>query len=70
VLAVYIGATLNALMRRHGDQGAGSGGKAEARRKAAKFVVVVVVFGGLALFLDEALREQAAWLLRELGVEL
>jgi phosphatidylinositol glycan class T len=69
VLAVYIGATLNALMRRHGEK-AGGGGKAEARRKALKFVVVVALFSGLALYLDEALREQAQGLLRELGLEL
>jgi hypothetical protein len=64
VLAVYIGATLNALLRRPGEElrlaAKGGGGRAAARKRAAKVVAVVLLFGGLALYVDEELREQLA----------
>ena len=73
VLAVYIGAALNALLKRPGqelrDARDARAGAAAARRKAAKVVVVLVLFGGLALYVDEELRGQAAKLLNALGLE-
>ncbi|KAI8464451.1 MAG: Gpi16 subunit, GPI transamidase component-domain-containing protein [Monoraphidium minutum] len=72
VLAVYLGASLNALLRRPGqearDRAAKGGGAAAARRKVAKVAIVSVVFGGLALYVDEELREQAAALLARAGL--
>ncbi len=66
VLAVFIGATLNTLLRRpegtedkavSGAAGSKSGWSSPARRKAVKFVVVLLLFGGLGLYLDPSLQE-------------
>ncbi len=70
VLAIYIGAVLNTLMKRHKGPGSGADAKAEASNKAVKFVVVLVVFGGLAVYLDDGLREQAQGLAQQVGIEL
>lgn len=68
VLAVYVGSTLNALLRRSSEAAGaagGAGGSAEAarrqrRRKMAQVVVVAVVFGGLGVYLDPDQRAAAA----------
>jgi phosphatidylinositol glycan class T len=70
VLAIYVGAVLNTLMKRHQGSGSGADAKSEARKKAVKFVVVLVVFGGLAVYLDDGLREQVEGLMKQAGVEL
>lgn len=56
VLAIYIGAVLNTLLRRTSDDPS-LGGKRHGRRKAIRFVVVLVVFSVLGVYLDEGLQE-------------
>lgn len=68
VLAVYVGSTLNALLRRSSEAagaGGGASGSAEAvrqqrRRKMVQVAVVAVVFGGLGVYLDPDQRAAAA----------
>jgi phosphatidylinositol glycan class T len=68
VLAVYVGSTLNALLRRSSEvAGAAAGGGSSAaaarqqrRRKVVQVVVVAVVFGGLGVYLDPDQRAAAA----------
>jgi hypothetical protein len=57
VLAVYFGATLNALLRRRPKEDDEATGKKERRKKLVKLLVVAVVFGGLGLYLDPELQE-------------
>ncbi|KIY99334.1 GPI transamidase component PIG-T [Monoraphidium neglectum] len=72
VLAVYVGAVLNALLKRPGaelrEAAKGGAGRRAARLKAAKVVVVVVVFGGLALYVDEELQAQVMQALAAAGL--
>jgi len=71
VLAIYIGATLNALLRRPGEElrGAAKGGDAAARRKKTiKVVVVLVLFASLALYVDEELQAQVVKVLARTGL--
>ena len=57
VLAVYFGATLNALLRRRPKEEDEAKRKKERRKKLVKLVLVAVVFGGLGLYLDPELQE-------------
>ena len=70
VLAVFVGTTLNALLRRTGHgAAAGAGGvntSAQRRRKVIKMAVVLVVFAGLAVYLDPDHRAQAEKLIKQL----
>lgn len=72
VLAVYVGATLNSLLRRPSSEAAAAAAAAASpaarRKRVAKFVVVLVVFSGLGLYLDEALQEEAWKMLAGVGL--
>lgn len=71
VLAVYIGATLNALLRRPGEElrlaAKGTSARA-ARLKVVKVVAVVVIFGGLAVYVDDSLQEPVSKALVSMGL--
>eukprot|EP00878_Enallax_costatus_P028318 GHUV01030580.1.p1 GENE.GHUV01030580.1~~GHUV01030580.1.p1 ORF type:complete len:107 (-),score=17.84 GHUV01030580.1:242-562(-) len=72
VLAVFFGATLNTLLLRPGTEqrmlAAGKyASKAAKRKRKLKLLLVIVIFGGLAVYIDPAVQEAVVEQLRGLG---
>jgi phosphatidylinositol glycan class T len=73
VLAVFLGAVVGALLLRPGEaekqaHASIAATAAAKRRKRVKVVVLLVVFGGLGLYLDPSLQEAALEQLQALGL--
>lgn len=73
VFAVFLGATVNALLLRPGEvEREACANTAEraaaARRRRAKLIAVVVIFGALGIWLDPALQEAVSDAARSLGL--
>lgn len=68
VLAVYLGAMLNALLQREAPELTPQQEAAASRRRKLRVAGVIVVFGGAAVYLDKGLQSSLVKQLEALGM--
>ena len=68
VLAVYLGALLNTLLKRPAPDLSPAQAAAASRRRKLRVVAVVVIFGGAAAYLDKDLRRNVERQLQTFGL--